>query len=61
MSIGMILRNTVLILRQIHVCGAEAGMLDGALKNLEAVIAAIEKAEKEGKDHDHHDEQREDV
>lgn len=61
MSIKMILKNTVLILRQIHVCGAEAGMLDAAIKNIEAVIHTLEKLEKEEAANANRNEQREDV
>lgn len=47
MTIKMILKSTLLILRQIHVCGAEAGMLDGAMKNIQSVIDKLEELEKE--------------
>ena len=61
MTIKMILKSTVLILRQIHVCGAEAGMLDGAIKNIESVIQTLEKLEKEEAANANRNEQREDV
>ena len=47
MTIKMILKSAILILRQIHVCGAEAGMLDGAMKNIQSVIDKLEELEKE--------------
>jgi hypothetical protein len=56
MTIKMILKSTVLILRQIHVCGAEAGMLDGAIKNIESVINTLEKLEKEEAANGNHNE-----
>ena len=43
MTIKMMLKSTMLILRQIHVCGAEAGMLDGAMKNIQSVIDKLEE------------------
>lgn len=61
MSIKMIFKNTVLILRQIHVCGEEAGMLDAAIKNIEAVIHTLENLEKEEAANANRNEQREDV
>lgn len=61
MSIKLVLKNVVLALSRIHVCGAEAGMLDGAIKNIEAVIQTLEKLEKEEAANANRNEQREDV
>ena len=47
MSIKLVLKNVLLALSKIHVLGAEAGMLDGAMKNIAAVIDTLEKLEKE--------------
>lgn len=38
------LNNVKLALLQIHVCGAEAGLLDGAIKGVGAAIDAIQRA-----------------
>lgn len=59
--ITMILKNTILMLRQIHVLGAEAGMLDSAIKNIEKVIKTIEDLEKEAAQDADCGEQRKDV
>lgn len=61
MSIKLVLKNVVLALSRIHVLGSEAGMLDGAIKNIEAVIQTLEKLEKEEAANANRNEQREDV
>ena len=61
MTIKMMLKSTMLILRQIHVCGAEAGMLDGAMKNIQSVIDKLEELEKEEAANANRNGQREDV
>lgn len=38
------LSNVKLALMQIHVCGAEAGLLDGAIKGVSMALEAIKKA-----------------
>lgn len=58
MSIKVALKQAILMLNQIHVRGSEAGMLDGAIKNIEACIRAIEEAEKEGAGNANQGEQR---
>lgn len=63
------LSNVKFALMQIHVCGAEAGMLDGAIKGVDLALEAIRKAkewekaqkEKEGAANADCNEQRKDV
>ena len=63
------LKNVKLALLKIHVCGAEAGLLDGAIRGVDQAISAIEKAkaweceqkEKEVAADADHDEQRKDI
>lgn len=61
MTIKMILKSTLLILGQIHVCGDEAGMLDGAMKNIQSIIDKLEELEEEEAANANRNEQREDV
>ena len=51
MSIKLVLKNVVLALSRIHVLGSEAGMLDGAIKNINAVIEKLDELEKEEAKH----------
>ena len=63
------LSNVKFALLRIHVCGEEAGLLDGAIKGVSAALDAIKRAkeyekaqrEKEGAAHADHSEQRKDV
>ena len=61
MSIEDILRSTIPMLNSLHILAAEAETMAAAKKNLMAVIAALEKARKEGETNDDHDEQGENV
>lgn len=61
MSIKLVLKNVLLALGKIHVLGAEAGLLDGAMKNIDAVIETLEKLEKEEAENANRSEKREDV
>lgn len=60
MKIEIVLRSVVSALEKIHVLGADADLLAGAIKAVKNVIAAIDKAKEEQQDEDH-DEQRKDV
>lgn len=63
------LSNVKYALLRIHVCGEEAGLLDGAIKGVSAALDAIKKAkawekeqkEKEEAKHADHNEPRKDV
>lgn len=61
MTVEDILRSTVPMLNSLHILAAEAETMAAAKKNLMAVIAALEKARKEGETNDDHDGQGEDV
>lgn len=60
MKIEFVLRSVVSALKRMHVLGEEAHLMDGAIKAVENVIGAIEKA-KEEQQHENHDQQRENV
>jgi hypothetical protein len=60
MGIDIALRSVVSALERIHVLGSDAGLLDGSIKAVKNVIAAIEKAKEEQLNEDH-DEQRKGV
>lgn len=46
------LKSAVLALSMIHVRGDEAGLLDGAIKNIKAAVRVLEEKEKEAQEHD---------
>jgi len=61
LNITAILKNSMLMLGQIHVLGSEANLMSSAMNNIQAVITAFEKVEKEENQHENHDKQRENV
>lgn len=65
MTIEFVLNNVLTALLRIHVCGEEAGLLDGAIQSLRQALIAIEKAKeqekKEAAAHENCEEQRKNV
>lgn len=59
MKIEIALRSAVAALERIHVLGADADLLAGAIKALRGCIEAIEKAKKEAAENENHDGQGE--
>lgn len=60
MKINILLRNVNAALARVHVLGADAELLAGAMQSINNCVDAIEKAQKE-EEHENHDEQGQDA
>jgi hypothetical protein len=60
MKINILLRNVNAALARVHVLGADAELLAGAMRSINDCIDAIEKAQKE-EENENHDEQGQDA
>lgn len=60
MKINIFLRNVNAALARVHVLGADAELLAGAMRSINDCIDAIEKAQKE-EENENHDEQGQDA
>lgn len=60
MKINIILRNVNAALARVHVLGADAELLAGAMQSINNCVDAIEKAQKE-EENENHDEQGQDA
>ena len=60
MKINILLRNVNAALARVHVLGAEAELLAGAMQSINNCVDAIEKAQKE-EENENHDEQGQDA
>ena len=60
MKINILLRNVNAALARVHVLGADAELLAGAMQSINNCVDAIEKAQKE-EENENHDEQGQDV
>lgn len=60
MKINILLRNVNAALARVHVLGADAELLAGAMRSINDCINAIEKAQKE-EENENHDEQGQDA
>ena len=60
MKINILLRNVNAALARVHVLGADAELLAGAMCSINNCVDAIEKAQKEEKN-ENHDEQGQDA
>lgn len=56
MKINILLRNVNAALSRVHVLGADAELLAGAMRSINNCVDAIEKAQKE-EENENHDEQ----
>ena len=56
MKINILLRNVNAALARVHVLGADAELLAGAMQSINNCVDAIEKAQKE-EENENHDEQ----
>lgn len=56
MKINILLRNVNAALARVHVLGADAELLAGAMRSINDCVDAIEKAQKE-EENENHDEQ----
>ena len=61
MKINLLLRNVNAALARVHVLGADAELLAGAIRSINSCIDAIEKIQKEEAENENHDEQGQDV
>lgn len=61
MKINIILRNVNAALARVHVLGADAELLAGAMRSINSCVDAIEKIQKEEAENENHDEQGQDV
>ena len=59
MKINILLRNVNAALARVHVLGADAELLAGAMQSINNCVEAIEKAQKE-EENENHDEQGQD-
>lgn len=59
MKINILLRNVNAALARVHVLGADAELLAGAMRSINNCVDAIEKAQKE-EENENHDEQGQD-
>ena len=57
MKINILLRNVTAALARVHVLGADAELLAGAMQSINNCVDAIEKAQKEEIENENHDEQ----
>ena len=60
MKINILLRNVNAALARVHVLGADAELLAGAMRSINNCVYAIEKAQKE-EENENHDEQGQDA
>ena len=60
MKINILLRNVNAALARVHVLGADAELLAGAMQSINNCVDAIEKAQKE-QENENHDEQGQDA
>lgn len=60
MKINILLRNVNAALARVHVLGADAELIAGAMQSINNCVDAIEKAQKE-EENENHDEQRQDA
>lgn len=60
MKINILLRNVYAALARVHVLGADAELLAGAMQSINNCVDAIEKAQKE-EENENHDEQGQDA
>jgi hypothetical protein len=60
MKINILLRNVNAALARVHVLGADAELLAGAMQSINNCVEAIEKAQKE-EENENHDEQGQDA
>lgn len=61
MKINILLRNVNAALARVHVLGADAELLAGAIRSINSCVDAIEKIQKEEAENENHDEQGQDV
>lgn len=61
MKINIILRNVNAALARVHVLGADAELLAGAMRSINNCVDAIEKVQREEIENENHDEQGQDV
>ena len=60
MKINILLRNVSAALARVHVLGADAELVAGAMQSINNCVEAIEKAQKE-EENENHDEQGQDA
>lgn len=60
MKINILLRNVNAALARVHVLGADAELLAGAMRSIDNCVDAIEKVQKE-EENENHDEQGQDA
>lgn len=61
MKINILLRNVNAALARVHVLGADAELLAGAMRSINSCVDAIEKIQKEEAENENHDEQGQDA
>lgn len=61
MKINILLRNVNAALARVHVLGADAELLAGAMRSINNCVDAIEKVQREEIENENHDEQRQDA
>ena len=61
MKINILLRNVNAALARVHVLGADAELLAGAMRSINKCVDAIEKVQREEIENENHDEQGQDV
>ena len=61
MKINILLRNVNAALARVHVLGADAELLAGAMRSINNCVDAIEKIQREEIESENHDEQGQDA
>lgn len=61
MKINILLRNVNAALARVHVLGADAELLAGAMRSINNCVDVIEKVQKEEAENENHDEQGQDT
>ena len=61
MKINILVRNVNAALARVHVLGADAELLAGAMRSINNCVDAIEKVQREEIENENHDEQGQDV
>ncbi len=61
MKINILLRNVNAALARVHVLGADAELLAGAMRSINNCVDAIEKVQMEENGNENHDEQGQDA
>ena len=61
MKINIILHNVNAALARVHVLGADAELLAGAMRSINNCVDAIEKVQREEIENENHDEQGQDA